>query len=147
MTTPPITATPYLVARGAAAALDFYRVAFDAVERYRLVDRTGRVGHAEFTIGGALLMIADEYPEYDVVAPERPGSGGIGTHLQVSNVDAFVARAAAAGATIVRPPTNEFYGDRSAKLADPFGHVWHVATTIEAVSPEEMQRRFDALYG
>lgn len=142
-----ITATPYLVVKGAARALEFYTAAFGAVEKYRLVDPRGIVGHAEFTIGDALVMIADEYPEYDVHAPARPGASGAGIQLNVPDVDGFVARAAAAGATVVRPPADEFYGDRAARLTDPFGHVWQVCTTIEVVSPAEMQRRFDALYG
>jgi uncharacterized glyoxalase superfamily protein PhnB len=143
----PTTATPALVVKGAAAALDFYRLAFGAVELYRLIDpHRGIVGHAEFTVGGARIMLADEFPEYGAIAPDRPGASGVTIQLDTPDVDGFVARAAAAGATVLRAPTDEFYGERAARLADPFGHVWQIATTIERISPEEMQRRYNAFY-
>ena len=142
-----IIAVPFLVVQGGARALDFYRDAFGAVERYRLLEKGGRVAHAEILIGESLVMLGDEYPEYGIAAPAKPGASGAGIQLQVPDCDAFVARAAAAGATVVRPPADEFYGERAARIADPFGHVWQIATTLEAVSPEEMQRRLDQLVG
>ena len=142
-----ITAVPFLVVQAGARALDFYRDAFGAVERYRLLEKGGRVAHAEITIGESTVMLADEYPEYGITAPARPGATGAGIQLQVPDCDAFVARAAAAGATVIRPPGDEFYGERAARIADPFGHVWQISTTLEVVSPEEMQRRLDQLVG
>lgn len=139
--------TPYITVHGAAAALDFYRDAFGAVETMRLMQPDGRVGHAEIRIGGAVLMLSDEFPEMQIVGPKALGGTAVGLHLYVPDVDAFVARAAAAGATIERPPADQFYGDRSAWLKDPYGHRWNVATHLEDVSAEEMQSRLDALDG
>jgi PhnB protein len=140
-------ATPYLCLKGAAAGLDFYTKAFGAVETMRLVDPTdGRVGHAEIRIGDAVLMLADEYPEMGVVSPQTLGGSPVTIHLYVPDIDALVARAVAAGATLLRPVADQFYGDRAGRLSDPFGHVWHLASRKEDVSATEMRRRFDALY-
>lgn len=138
-------ATPYLCCRDAARALEFYREAFGATELMRVADANGRVGHAEFRIGRALLMLADEHPEMDVRSPHSIGGTPVGLHLYVEDVDAFAARAVAAGAALVRPVADQFYGDRSCTIEDPFGHRWYVATHVEDVSPEELDRRHRAL--
>jgi len=139
------TAIPYLCVQDAARALDFYGKAFSATEAMRLSEPGGKVGHAEILIDGARIMLSDEYPDHGVLSPKTLGGAGVSIHLNVDDVDAFVARAVAAGATLKRPVEDQFYGERTAKLEDPFGHSWHVTTTIEEVSVEEMQRRYDAL--
>lgn len=139
------TAIPYLCVQDAAGALDFYAKAFGATEALRLSEPGGKVGHAEIQIDGARMMLSDEYPDYGVLSPKTLGGAGMSIHLNVDDVDAFVARAVAAGATLKKPPEDQFYGERTAKLEDPFGHTWQVTTTIEEVSVEEMQRRYDAL--
>ena len=138
--------TPYLTVKNAAAAIDFYTEAFGARELYRL-GTNGVIGHAELMIGQAQIMLSDEFPEMDVLSPESRGGSPVCLHLYVEDVDAFVGKAVAAGAKVVRPVEDQFYGDRGGKLLDPFGHVWWFATHIEDVSPEEMQRRAAALYG
>lgn len=136
--------TPYLVLRRAADAIAFYQEALGAVEIYRLEQPDGRVGHAELAIGDAHLYLADEFPEMDILGPESLGGSAVTLQLVVDDVDALFARAVAAGATVVRPVADQFYGDRNGQLVDPFGHRWSLSTPIEAVSPEEMQRRNDA---
>ena len=136
---------PYLHVKGAADAIAFYQKAFGAVETLRLAEPDGRIGHAEIQIGGARIMLADEFPEHGILGPRSLGGTSVGIHLTVPDVDALAERAVAAGATLARPITDEFYGERGGKLEDPFGHVWHVMTPIEEVSAEEMQRRYDAL--
>ena len=137
--------TPYLCCRGAAVALDFYAKAFGARELMRHADPKGRIGHAEFKIGGAIFMLSDEHPEMNVVSPETLGGTPIAMHLYVEDVDAFTARAVAAGATLERPVADQFYGDRNATLKDPFGHRWFVSTHVEDVSPDEIERRAAAM--
>lgn len=138
--------TPHLIVRDAARALEFYARAFGARTELRL-DEPGsdRVGHAEISIDGARIMLADEFPEYDTAGPATRGGTTVTLHLEVDDVDAITARARAAGATILREPTDEFYGARSARVQDPFGHVWQISTMIEEMSEEEMQRRYDEL--
>jgi PhnB protein len=136
---------PYLIVKGAARALEFYTTAFGATEVYRLVGPDGRIGHSEFRIGTSTLMLADEYPDFGALAPGSFGGSPVRMHVQVEDVDAFMRKAVAAGATELRSPKDEFYGERSGMLADPFGHQWHVSTRIEDVSPQEMQRRFTAM--
>ncbi|HKV06376.1 MAG TPA: VOC family protein [Candidatus Acidoferrales bacterium] len=140
------TATPYLSIKGAAAAIEFYKKAFGATEApdSRFVQPDGRVGHAEINIGGARIMLADEFPEIGFRSPESLGGSPIHIHLDVADVDAFARRAVAAGAKVVRPVADQFYGDRSGQVSDPFGYTWAISTRKEAVSPEEMQRRFAA---
>ncbi len=138
-------ATPYLCCEDAAAALDFYAEAFGAVETVRFAEPSGRIGHAEFKVGDAVVMLSDEYPEMDVRGPRSLGGTPVMIHLYVRDVDAFVRRAVAAGAELTRPVADQFYGDRSAQLEDPFGHRWSIATHVEDVSGEELQRRFRAL--
>jgi PhnB protein len=138
------TVTPYLTAKGAAEALDFYHRAFGAVERYRMPGATeGSVGHAEFVIGDSIIMIADESP----YGKSPLTLGGVSTSivLYVEDVDSFFARAVAAGATVTRPIEDQFYGDRTGSLVDPFGHHWHIMTHKEDVAREEMDRRLAEL--
>ncbi|WP_321477003.1 VOC family protein [uncultured Paludibaculum sp.] len=141
-----LSACPYLRVRRAAEAVEFYVKAFGGTETFRLTEPEGRIGHAEVKIGAAILMLADEHPELGIRGPESLGGTTSAVHLQVDNVDALVERATQAGATLLRPPSDEFYGERSAKMRDPFGHEWMFSQTIEEVSPEEMQRRFTALF-
>lgn len=136
--------TPHLVARDAAAALAFYVRAFGAVERYRLVEPSGKVGHAEFTIGDAVVMIADEYPDFGALSPSAFGGSPIKLLLYVDDCDAVVRAAVDAGATLLRPVKDQFHGDRSGMVVDPAGFTWTIATRKEDVSPDEMQRRFTA---
>jgi PhnB protein len=137
-------ATPYLVVDGAARALEFYRKAFGARERMRFAAPGGKIGHAEITIGDSVIMLADEHPEMGYRGPQATGGTPVSIHLYVENVDEVFPRAVSAGATVLRPVADQFYGDRSGTLRDPFGHVWNVATHKEDLSPEEMGRRAQA---
>ena len=139
------TLTPYLIIRNAAAAIEFYQVAFGAAERMRMDAPGGAIGHAELLIGGSLLMLADEMPEMGYSGPEAVGGTPVSLMLYVGDVDAVVERAVAAGATLSRPVADQFYGDRSGTIIDPFGHVWTIATHVEDVPPDEMRRRAAAL--
>ena len=139
--------TPYLAIDGASAAIDFYKKAFGATERMRMGGPGGKIGHAEIEIEGGLIMLADEYPDMDFRSPKALGGSPVTVHMYVADVDAFCARAAAAGATVLRPVADQFYGDRSCQLKDPFGHTWSFATHVEDVSPEEMQKRAAKLGG
>jgi PhnB protein len=136
------TVTAYLCVKGAAKALDFYVRAFKAKEAYRLTEPDGKIGHAEFQIGNSRLMISDEYPDFGALSPQSIGGSPIKIHVSVDDVDAVVKTAVAAGATVLRPPKDQFFGDRNSVIADPFGHSWFVSTKIEDVSPAEMQRRW-----
>jgi PhnB protein len=138
--------TPYLVVKDATRAIEFYKAAFGATELFRLTDPQGKVGHAELTIRDSLLMLADEFPDFGALSPASIGGSPVSIHLYVDDVDRVVAGAAAAGATVLRAVKDEFYGDRSGVLADPFGHKWHLATRKEVVSPQEMQRRWSAMF-
>jgi PhnB protein len=138
------TATPYLIVKNAAAALEFYKQAFGAVELMRFVGPDGRVGHAEIRIGDSPIMLADEFPEMGARGPELLGGSPVSLLLYVEDVDARYSQAIAAGAKAVRPVMDQFYGDRSGCLKDPFGHNWSLATHKEDVSSEEMQRRCEA---
>ena len=135
----------YLRVRGAARAIEFYKVAFDAEEVLRLSEPGGRIGHAEIKIGSTVLMLADEYPEHGIVGPQSLGGTSVAIHLHVDDVDALMEKAKAAGATVVRELQDQFYGERSGTIRDPFGHEWLLGQSIETVSPEEMQRRYDVL--
>jgi PhnB protein len=138
--------SPYIIVRGAPAAIEFYRKAFGAKEVFRLSEPSGKVGHAELEIGGARFMLADEYPDFGALSPVTVGGTPVSIHLYVDDVDRVVATAADAGATVLRALRDEFFGDRTATLTDPFGHRWQLATRIEDVSPEEMQRRMNAAF-
>ena len=132
---------PYLVVEGAADALAFYAKAFEAVEVMRMPMPNGRLMHAEFTIGGSHIFMADVFPGMGGKSPIEVGGVTGSIHLYVEDVDASFSRAVAAGATVKMPPMNMFWGDRFAKVRDPFGHEWSLATHVEDVSPEEMGRR------
>lgn len=137
--------TPYLMIKGAADAIEFYKKAFGAEETMRLAEPSGRIGHAELMISGAPIMLADEYPELDALGPQARGGSTVGIHLYVEDVDEVFARAVAEGATAVRPVKDEFYGDRSGKLVDPFGHIWYVSTRKEDLSGAEVTQRYEDL--
>ena len=135
------TLTPYLSIKGAAAAIDFYKQAFGATEVMRMAQPDGRIGHAEIQIGNSKVMLADEFPDMDFRGPQALGGSPVHLHLYVDDVDTVFKRAVAAGAKQVRPVEDQFYGDRLGTVADPYGHVWHVSTHMEDLSPEEIGRR------
>ncbi len=136
--------TPYLIVKGAAAAIEFYKRAFGATELMRMEGTGGMVGHAEIRIGDSAVMLADEFPGMGFRGPKPLGGAGVSLLIYVEDVDARFEQAVAAGAKMLRPVKDQFYGDRSGTLEDPFGHVWTVATHTEDVSPEEMKRRSEA---
>jgi uncharacterized glyoxalase superfamily protein PhnB len=135
----------YLHVKNAAKAIEFYIKAFGATEKFRLAEPSGRVGHAELDFGGTTLMLADEFPEYGIVGPQTIGGTSVSIHLHVDNADEMIRRAAAAGGKIEREPKDEFYGERSGVVRDPFGHRWLIGHNIEQVSTDEMQRRYTEL--
>jgi PhnB protein len=137
---------PYLIVKDAPKAIEFYRRAFGAKELFRLGEPSGKVGHAELAIGRARFMLADEYPDFGALSPVTVGGTPVAMHLYVEDVDKTVEEAAAAGATVLRGLQDEFFGDRTAMLMDPFGHKWHLASRKEDVTPEEMQRRMNVAY-
>jgi PhnB protein len=137
--------TPYLMVRDATKALAFYRDAFGAEELMRFEGPPGRIAHAEVKIGDSHVMLADENPGEGFVGPQTLGGAGVSLMVYVQDVDATFARAVAAGATARRPVADQFYGDRVGTLADPFGHVWSIATHREDVPPEEMERRMKSM--
>src|SRR5277367_2336857 len=139
------TATAYLTVKGAARAIEFYKQAFGAVETMRLNGPGDKVGHAQIRIGNTTIMLADEFPDYGAVSAETLGGSPVKMHLQVDDVDAVAARAVAAGAKVLRPVADQFYGERTGQFADPFGLTWVIATHKETVTTEEMQRRFENL--
>jgi len=143
---PQASAVPYLSVRNAAAALEFYKKAFGAVEVTRLNQPDGRIGHAEISIEGARVMLADEFPEIGFQSPQTLGGSTVHINLNVANVDALARRAIDAGADVVRAVEDQFYGARSGQFRDPFGYVWTISTQREALSNEEMQRRIDEMY-
>lgn len=136
----------YLRVRDAAKALEFYKRAFGAQELFRLTEPSGRIGHAEIKLGTTTVMLSDEYPEMGIVGPQALGGTSFSIHLHVDDADAWIARAVAAGASIVRPATDAFYGERSGSVRDPFGHEWLLGHQLEELSPQEMQRRYTALF-
>jgi PhnB protein len=138
------TVTPYLIIKGAAKAIEFYKQAFGATELMRMPMPDGRVGHAEIRIGDSPVMMADEFPEMGARSPDALGGTPVSILLYVEDVDAMAPRAEAAGAKITRPLQDQFYGDRSCTLLDPFGHQWTISTHKEDVSPEEMKRRMES---
>ena len=136
----------YLHVADAARAIEFYRQAFGATEKFRLTEPGGRLGHAELLFGAATLMISDEFPEYGIKGPHTVGGTSVTMHLHVDNADALIQRAIDAGATLDMAPTDQFYGERSGSVRDPFGHRWTIGHSIEALTPDEMQRRYLALF-
>jgi PhnB protein len=135
------TVTPYLVVRGAAKAIDFYKRAFGAKEKLRMEGPDGRIAHAEIAIGDSIVMVGDEMPQMGITAPQTVGGTTAALFIYTKNVDDAYAKAMSAGASSEQAPMNMFWGDRYAKLVDPFGHKWSMATHIEDVSPKEMARR------
>jgi uncharacterized glyoxalase superfamily protein PhnB len=136
----------YLRAKSADSAVDFYKRVFGATEKFRLVEPGGRIGHVELELGGTTLMLSDEFPEFDIHAPDPDAPGSFVIHLHVDDADAMIDKAVAAGARLLRPPQDHFYGERSGTLRDPFGYDWLIGHSIEAVEPEEMQRRYAAMF-
>lgn len=141
------TVTPYLTIKNGVKALEFYKKAFGATESYKLLMPDGRLGHAEIRLGDSVIMLSDEFPEFGGKAPQTLGGSAVSIHLYVEDVDALFKRALAAGAKERKPVMDQFYGDRSGQLEDPFGHLWWVATHKEDVAPEEMQKRVRAMFG
>ncbi|QKD83963.1 VOC family protein [Thermoleptolyngbya sichuanensis A183] len=137
--------TPYLIVHDAAGAIAFYEQAFGATELMRLADPSGKLAHAEIKIGNSPIMLSDEFPEMDHRSAQAIGGTPVSLMVYVEDVDSLFNRAIAAGATEIRPVENQFYGDRAGTLADPFGHVWTLATHVEDVSMEEVNARFSAM--
>ncbi|WP_373046895.1 VOC family protein [Vulgatibacter sp.] len=137
---------PYLRVKNAAEAIRFYAEAFGATEKFRLTEPGGRIGHVELLLGSATLLVSDEFPEFGIRGP-GPEGGGLSIHLHVDDADAMIERAVHLGATLLRPATDHFYGERSGAIRDPFGHEWLIGHSIEEVTPEEMQRRYTAMLG
>lgn len=138
--------TPYLSIKNAAKAIEFYKHAFGASECFRLVTPTGKIGHAEIRIGDSSIMLSEECDEGPLCSPQTLGGATVGLHLYVEDVDALSAQAVKAGAKVVRPVADQFYGDRTGTLEDPFGHVWFIATHKEELTPEEIHKRAEALF-
>lgn len=133
--------TPYLFIKNAASAIDYYKDVFGATERMRMPGPNGRIMHAELQIGDSIVMLADENPSIGAKSPETVGGASCSLHVYVEDVDSTTKKAVDGGAKLVRPVKDEFYGDRSGTIVDPFGHMWSVATHIEDVAPEEMKKR------
>jgi PhnB protein len=138
--------TPYLCIKGAAEAIAFYQRAFGAVELFRLVAPGGKIGHAEIKIGDSPVMLADPCEEENFRSSQSLGGSPVGLHVYVADVDAVFAQAVVAGAKALKPVQDQFYGDRTGTLQDPFGHLWFLATRKEDLTPEEINRRFEALF-
>ena len=138
------TATAYMIVKDAARALEFYKEAFGATELMRLSGPDGKVMHAEIKVGDSPIMLADEFPDMGVRSPQSLGGSPVSILLYVEDVDTRFNQAIAAGATAQKAVQDQFYGDRSGTLVDPFGHVWSIATHKEDVSPAEMDRRMEA---
>jgi PhnB protein len=139
--------TPYLITSNAAAAIDFYKQAFGATEVLRMTDGAGKIGHAEIKIGDSPVMLADEFPEMGIHSPASQGCSGVYLLIYVEEVDAVAGRAIGAGASVLRPVQDQWYGDRSGTFADPFGHIWTIATHKEDLTPDELNRRAAAARG
>jgi PhnB protein len=136
--------TPYLIIKGAAEAIEFYKKAFAATELFRMAGPDGKIGHAEIKIGDSPIMLSDEWPEMKYLGPKSLGGSPVSILLYVEDVDTVFKKAIEEGATQDRPVEDKFYGDRAGSLIDPFGHIWHVSTHKEDVSAEEMERRSKA---
>lgn len=136
--------TPYLAVKGCAAAIEFYKKAFGAVELFRMEAPNGTIGHAEIRIGNCNIMMADEFPDMGFRGPQTLGGSPLHLLVYTENCDAMFQTAVAAGGKIVRPLMDQFYGDRSGTVEDPFGHVWNIATHVEDIPPDEMHRRAEA---
>jgi PhnB protein len=139
------SATPYLIVNGAADAIEFYKRAFGAIELFRMAKPDGKVGHAEIRIGDSVIMLADEHPDLGYRSPSSLGGSPVSIMLYLEDVDGVFARALEAGARAQRGVADQFYGDRNGILEDPFGHVWTIATHVEDVPPDEIERRVAAM--
>lgn len=139
------TATAFLIMNDAARAIEFYKRAFGAVETMRLTGPGDKIGHAEIRIGNSTIMLADEFPDYGALSAQTIGGSPVKIHLQVDDVDAMAARALAAGAKVLRPVQDQFYGERSGQFTDPFGYTWMISTQTEQLTAEEIESRFAAL--
>ena len=139
------TATPYLIVKGAADAIEFYKQAFGAAELFRVPGPDGVLMHAEIKIGDSIIMLADEFPQMDALGPKTIGGSPVGLMLYLANVDEVFHRAITAGAKEIRPLQNQFYGDRSGTVEDPFGHKWTIATHVEDLTPAEIEQRMAAM--
>jgi len=139
------TVTPYLIIKDAARALEFYKKAFGATELMRFADPSGKVGHAEIKIGNSIIMLGDECPEIGARSPQALGGSPVGIMLYVEDADARFKQALAVGGTVKQPLKDQFYGDRSGTLEDPFGHVWTIATHTRDVPHEEMLKAMAAM--
>jgi PhnB protein len=135
------SATPYLIVNDAAAAIEFYKKAFGATELMRMPKPNGKIGHAEIKIGDSPIMLADEAPEAGARSPRTIGGSPVSILLYVDDVDSTFTKAVNGGAKVQRPVADQFYGDRTGGVEDPFGHLWYIATHVEDVSPEEMKKR------
>ena len=139
--------TPYLIIDGAAGAIAFYKRAFSAMELFRMDTPDGKVGHAEIQINDSRIMIGDDCGEESPFRnPQSSGSSGVGLHLYVNDVDAVFTQAVEAGAKVIKPVEDQFYGDRSGALQDPFGHIWFIATHKEDLSLEQIRQRAEAKF-
>lgn len=138
------TATPYLIVSEAANAIEFYKQAYGSTELMRIAASGGKIGHAEIRIGDSPIMLADEFPEMGARSPQSIGGSPVSIHLYMEDVDAVVSRAVDAGAKLLRPIEDKFYGDRMGSIEDPFGHQWHIATHKEDLTSEEIQKRAEA---
>lgn len=136
---------PYLRVKGADRAITFYKDAFGATEKFRLTEPSGRVGHCELLFGAMTVMVSEEYPEYNIHAPGPGADSYTALHLHVDNADEMIARAVERGARVTRPAADQFYGERSGAIRDPFGHDWLIGHNLEELTPEEMQKRYDKL--
>lgn len=136
---------PYLIVSNTQAAIEFYSKAFGAREKFRLTEPSGRIGHAEIELGGITLMLADEYPEYNLLSASTIGKTAVSLHLHVDDADAMIDNAVRYGAKLERAPQDMFYGERSGSIFDPFGHRWLIGHSIEELEPVEMQRRYTKL--
>ena len=137
--------SPYLCVNGGTAAIDFYKSVFGATERMRMAGPDGKIGHAELQLGESLIMLADEHPQMGILSPRSIGGTPVTISVYVEDVDVVFKRAVSVGAKSLRPVANQFYGDRSGQFEDPFGHRWSVATHVEDVAPDEMNRRAAAM--
>lgn len=131
----------YLCVNDAAAAIEFYKKVFNAREKFRLTEPSGRIGHVELDFDGTILMLSDEYPEYNIRGPKALGGSAVTIHLHVDNADEAIKHALKEGATVDTEIADHFYGERSGSIRDPFGHRWSIGHSLEEASPEEMQRR------
>lgn len=138
------TLTPYLIVKGGVKALEFYKKAFHATELMRFDGPNGTIGHSEIKIGDSVIMVADEFPGAMCVAPTNPKAASVGLMLYVDDCDAWFSRAVACGATVLRPLADQFYGDRSGTIVDPFNHQWTLATHKEDLTHAEIETRMKA---